>query len=549
MKNIFKATLLFGLASSMALTGCIEEVEPTNGITQDQLDSSLKAGKATLFAIPAKMVEYTSNPYNWHGWFGQPALMQVLDRQLDEMVCAKAGLSYNHFSNFEQATFDQDYWMPQFIWSVYSEQILAANKALQTYPADIESDEGKGARAVALAFRALFYLDAARWFEFLPNEKTSNITEDGNDILRMTIPVVTETMTEAEARNNPRASHDDMVALLEKDLTYAKDNIEKAEADLKDATMPGLAAVYGLFARLYMWDENYVKAAEYADLAISASGKTPLTEEQWTDPKTGFNTLNNSCIWGMQLNENTSAVQTYICNFTSFVSVETTFGYAGDGAFAYPSVGASFYKRVNNNDFRKLSWTPNASNLALVRNFKLNRFSTLADKRSFCNKFEYGPVKFRPGQGDCKTPTVACAVGLPLMRVEEMHFIKMEAVAHSNPTEGKTLLEDFMNNYRMRTGKYTCAVADADAVIEEIVFQKRVELWGEGQNFFDVKRLGYSVTRAYAGSNFYDECKFNTNGRPAWFNMPFIRTECDNNKGLLHWNNPNVNGLYTPIKD
>lgn len=65
MKNIFKATLMLGLASSMALTGCIDEVQPTDGVTQDQLDASVKAGQATIFAMPANMVEFTDISAGW----------------------------------------------------------------------------------------------------------------------------------------------------------------------------------------------------------------------------------------------------------------------------------------------------------------------------------------------------------------------------------------------------------------------------------------------------------------------------------------------------
>ena len=79
------------------------------------------------------------------------------------------------------------------------------------------------------------------------------------------------------------------------------------------------------------------------------------------------------------------------------------------------------------------------------------------------------------------------------MRVEEMYFIEAEAVAHTNAAKGKELLETFMKTYRYP--KYTCKVSSTDDVVEEIVFQKRVELWGEGQTFFDIKRLNYSVTR------------------------------------------------------
>lgn len=550
MKNIFKATLLLGIASSMALTGCIEEVEPTSSVTQDQLDASIKAGKATLFAMPANMVEFTEISTGWHGNFGYPGMMQIRDRLLDEMVCAKSGTTYNQWPLYEQARFSKDYWMPQVVWNFYSGQILTANKALQTYPADIESEEGKGARAKALAFRVMAMLDAARWFEFLPNEKTSNINSDGNDVLKLTIPVVTENMTEAEARNNPRRHHDEMVEFLLEDLKYAEENIEKAEADLNVATLPNLAAVYGLYARVYMWDEDYANAAIYARKAIDASKKTPLTGDQLTDTKTGFNTLsNNSWIWGMQLTSETSAVLTGICNFVSMVSPETTYGYAGVGAGAYPAVGDGFYRRINNNDLRKSWWVPNSANLAQVSRIKLIRYETLAEKRAFCNSFEYAPLKFRPNEGNCTEYSIASAGALPLMRVEEMHFIEIEATAHSNAPEGKKMLENFMNTYRMRSGTYTCAATDADAIIEEISFQKRVELWGEGQNFFDVKRLGYSVTRAYEKNNFYESCRFNTNGRPAWFNMPFVDYEAQNNKAMDGWNNPDTDGLYTPVKD
>lgn len=548
MKNIFKATLMLGLASSMALTGCIDEVQPTDGVTQDQLDASVKAGQATIFAMPANMVEFTDISAGWHGNFGYPAMMQIRDRLLDEMVCAKTGTTYNQWALYEQSRFSKDYWMPQVVWNFYSGQILAANKALQAYPAEIESEEGKGARSIALAFRVMAMLDAARWFEFLPNEKTSSIN-DGKDVLKLTIPVVTENMTEEEARNNPRRHHDDMVKFLLEDLKYAEDNIDKAAAELKgELTLPNLAAVYGLYARVYMWDEDYENAKLYAQKAMDVSKKKCLTQAEWSDPKSGFNTLQNSSwFWGVQLTDETSAVLTGICNFVSMVSVETTFGYAGVGAGAYPAVGYSFYQRVNNNDFRKLSWCPPSADIANVMKIQLNRYSERADKVNFCRMFEYGPIKFRPVDGNISEPSVAAAGALPLMRYEEMKFIEIEATAHLNPAEGKTMLEDFMNTYRMTSGKYTCKPTDLDGVVEEIVFQKRVELWGEGQNFFDVKRLGYSVTRSYKNSNFYKDCQFNTNGRPAWFNMPFVAYEEMYNAGMRGYNNPDVDGLYKPV--
>ncbi|MCI9285319.1 MAG: RagB/SusD family nutrient uptake outer membrane protein [Muribaculaceae bacterium] len=492
MKNIFKIALLGGVAFSMALTGCIEEVEPTNGVTQDQLDDLTKAGSATLYAIPAKMVAY-SDAFDWHGYIGYPGMMQIRDRSLDEMICASTGTNYNQWSYYERNRLSQNYWFPQVIWNYYNQLVLATNKATQRFPKGIETEDGKGARAKALAYRAMLYLDMARWFEFLPNDKTSNITTAGNDILHL--------------------------------------------------------CVYGLFARLYLWIEDYAKAAEYADKAIAAKASAkPLTEAEWVDPKTGFNRMDtySSWMWGIGLTSENDAVRTGICNFTSFVSVETTYGYAGPSAGAYPAVGRSFYDRISNTDFRKLSWIP-ATRSSLVLKITLNGDNSDTRKRSIYTKFPLAPLKFRPGNGNCTDPTEGSATDLPLMRIEEMYFIKYEAMAHTNPTGALAEFTKWMKEYR--DPKYSCDKTSVDDVVEEIVFQKRVEFWGEGLNFFDVKRLGYKVTRAYDKTNFYPDSRFNTEGRPAWFNMPIVKTEADNNHAVDGWNNPDVDGLYIAITE
>ena len=97
-----------------------------------------------------------------------------------------------------------------------------------------------------------------------------------------------------------------------------------------------------------------------------------------------------------------------------------------------------------------------------------------------------------------------------------------------------------MKNYR--DPAYTYKGNDA---IDEIVFRKRVELWGEGQTFFDIKRLDMSVTRGYPGTNWQDPLSWiNTNGRPAWLNFVIVRTEQANNEALMNHNNPDPSDAY-----
>ena len=99
---------------------------------------------------------------------------------------------------------------------------------------------------------------------------------------------------------------------------------------------------------------------------------------------------------------------------------------------------------------------------------------------------------------------------------------------------GKVIREKPKSDYAMRALSH-----------EKIVYQKRIELWGEGQSFFDIKRLNMSVTRGYEGTNFGDATRFNTNGRPAWMNLTIVRLEEDNNPALKGWNNPDPSEAYS----
>ncbi len=127
------------------------------------------------------------------------------------------------------------------------------------------------------------------------------------------------------------------------------------------------------------------------------------------------------------------------------------------------------------------------------------------------------------------------------MRVEEMMLIEAEAEAHSNPAEGKRLLEEFM---KTRNPQYQFISSDMEDVIDEIFFQKRVEFWGEGIILFDFKRLNKSVIREYDGSNWPADAQFNTNGRPGWLNFTMCGYEGELNKACEGMNNPDVGGTF-----
>jgi hypothetical protein len=43
--------------------------------------------------------------------------------------------------------------------------------------------------------------------------------------------------------------------------------------------------------------------------------------------------------------------------------------------------------------------------------------------------------------------------------------------------------------------------AKTSVTVEDVFLQRRIELWGEGFGYFDLKRLNKDVDRTYSGSN------------------------------------------------
>ena len=537
MKNIAKLILGTCISSSVLLTGCIDETFPTSGATEDQLTSSEKALDAMLWAMPAYFNTFQLLPsrqdYDW----GYGSLMHVRDVLTGDMAVAYSGSGYDWYEAWGTCqAMDEDRMLQQFPWWYYYKFIQTANNVIAVIDPETAPESQLGYLGAAYAFRALGYLDAAQMYEFLENDVIPSVNKSGNDVLHLTVPIVRENMTEEEARTNPRATREQMAEFILSDLNAAETYVPHLTETSK--TLPHLAAVYGMKARYYMWlassgseeqTQYLADAREYARKAITASGLTPMNEQQCLSTTSGFNDL--SCwIWGSQLASEDGQVKSGIITWTSWMSNETTYGYTGQEPFLM--IDANMYARISDTDFRKRMWKAPEGGL-------LEGQTPFIDEEHGANLPAYASVKFRPGQGNMEDYTVGNVVAFPVMRVEEMYFIEAEAAERMAAGEGKQLLEDFMRNYRDK--QYTCRAID---VVDEIVFQKRVELWGEGLTFFDIKRLDMSVTRGYSGTNFSDMARFNTDGRPAWMNMVIVSQERDNNTALAGWENPDVTDCY-----
>ena len=442
---------LFALV--LANTSCIDETEPTSVATQAQAERSSSATKAQAMAMPAQLNamddDYVDNN-NWHAVFGYPAMMIIRDMMCNDMGFPTSDYAHHFYYFGADKYLGGQYIYAAYIWEYYYKLIQTANAVIGVVNPETATKEQLGFLGAAYAFRAMAYLDLARMYEFLPNEMTKSVNADNNDVTGLTVPIVKPGMTEQEARNNPRAKKEDMVEFIKGDLELAKQYIPNI-TDRISRTLPNLACVYGLEARFDMWIEDYSAAAAAAENAIAESGMTPLSEAVALDKASGMNTP-SQFMWCCNLVKEDAAVQSGIVNFVSWMSNQTSFGYTGTATGQYMICDKKFYNRISPTDWRIKWWqAPEGSDL---RNQKAKNHIEYLIASAAEDMPELASLKFRPGQGNTEDYNVGCAVAVPLMRVEEMYFIKAEAEAHTDPAKGLATLTDFMVQYRDPNLKY-----------------------------------------------------------------------------------------------
>lgn len=519
MKNMLKYAWVSGLCLACA-TGCIEETEPSIVATSDQIAQVASAVEATVNGIYGDMNRYDSSwAADYHFAWGYGSMCMIRELLCNDVSTPATSYDTWYLGWLLNKSIGPEKVYPQYVWNYYTALLYSINTVLETVTPETATAATRPYMGIARAYRAMAWLDMGQMYEFKPNNYTSAPEVEG-----LTIPYLHEGMTEEEARNNPRLTKEQLLEYIYTDLDLAIEYLDGVSQT--SIAMPTVAVAYGLKARAYMWEGEYDKAREAAQNAIDLSGCTPLTEEQWTDISTGFNSASsqNSWMWGTTLNSESNLVRTGILNWTSWMASETTYGYAGGGG-TFRMADALFYSQISDTDFRKLSWkAPSNSSLQVPM---------IADQSDYTSENipDLGNVKFRPGQGNPTDYLIASATDFPLMRVEEMYFILAECDARNGDS---STLVNFMTSYRDAT--YTCNKS-GDSLINEVLFQKRVELWGEGQIFFDYKRLALPIQRSYSGTNHRTDSCFNvTDGLAPWFNFCFVRTESDNNPALV--NNP-----------
>lgn len=329
--------------------------------------------------------------------------------------------------------------------------------------ANIDKAEGpeqdkKTIKGQALAYRAWAYFQMIQLF----GERF--VKGSANDGLGL--PIVLQPAAGAV----PRSTVAEVYTQINKDIDEAIASLTGAPARSNRSHI-NINVAKGLKARIALTQQDYVTAAQMAKEA--RQGFTLMSDAQYLS---GFNDYNNpEWMWGIHQQEDQT---TYFYSFFAFMSAN----YSSSNIRGNPkAINSKLYNMIATTDVRKKLWDPTGSNTSFPIPPNGSRFPYMNRKFLVANP--------------------ALSIGdLPLMRASEMILIQAEALARqgSKDAEAAQVLFELANK---RDPNYTLSTNTGQALIDEIMIQRRVELWGEGFRFYDLKRTNTALDRNGANHN------------------------------------------------
>lgn len=262
----------------------------------------------------------------------------------------------------------------------------------------------------------------------------------------------------------PRATVEDVYTQVNKDL-------DDAIVLLAGYNRAGSAAksnfnvnvVKGIKARVALTQQEWDIAATNA---IAARAGYPLMDS--TSYKSGFNNITNpEWIWGTrQIDDH----NTFFYSYFAYISAN----FNSTVLRTQPrAINATLWEAIPISDVRKRMWDRTGANVPVPPGgarvpYQNNKFLAQSSSSSV---------------GD-----------VPYMRSAEMYLIEAEARARQGGQDAAAQ-QALFTLVKARDPNYVQSTSTGQTLIDEIMFNRRIELWGEGFRFTDLKRLNLPLNR------------------------------------------------------
>ncbi|MBK7870649.1 MAG: RagB/SusD family nutrient uptake outer membrane protein [Saprospiraceae bacterium] len=259
-------------------------------------------------------------------------------------------------------------------------------------------------------------------------------------------------------------------ATVEEVYTQINQDLDQAITLLAGYTRAGSAAksnfdvnvVQGIKARVALTQQNWAVAATAA--AAARKGYNLMDNNAYL---AGFNDITNpEWIWGSR---QISDHNTFFYSYFAYISAN----FNSTVLRTQPrAINANLWEAIPDTDIRKQCWDKTGATVPIPPG---------GAKVAYQNK------KFLAASSSLSIGDV------PLMRAAEMYLIEAEALARSGDEVGaRQALFTLVSN---RDASYVLSTKTGQDLIDEIMFNRRIELWAEGFRFTDLKRLNLPLDR------------------------------------------------------
>lgn len=345
-------------------------------------------------------------------------------------------------------------------------------------------------KAQTLTFRAYCYMMLAQLY--------GDRWSDSNNGATMAVVLKSTDVIESL----PLSSLADTYAFIYKDLSdaitlYGSSGLDRVAANNYEVN---LDVAHAIFARAAINKQDYPNAEKYAALARQ---KYALMSA--TDYNAGFANPTSEWIWSVYDNDQETV---YFYSYGAYIGYNST---AGAVRTSPKSISKDLFATIPATDIRKSMYLDPATAPAYVTfNVTTGQGNTAGTQnaltyiRSLYPTVQANAVPFAYMQFKIKVNTAPGVSHVPNFRSSELLLIEAEAkYFQSKPAPEIQTLLNTLTKSTDRDPSYNCT-ATGTALLSEIKKYRAIELWGEGYDFFDMKRWGDEIDRKAfsAGGNF-----------------------------------------------
>ena len=524
-------------ACIMIAASCADfmETSPTDEVDKDLIlnkEEGLEVALDGVYATLYNRLNFVTA--NAHQCFGLMAMVLAAELMGDDMVqtAQGAGWFWKDYNYEVRSRYTSKIWRCYFTWEYFYEIISNANYIIAAVPkAEGDKDALDNILAQALSLRAYSYFMLIQSFQ-----QTYAGHEDLPGVPLYTEPSFTST------RGKARGTVSEVYEQICKDLDDALGLFCSSARERSHISHLDLYSTSMVRARVAMVMHDWLNAEKNALTVIGRPGCSLLSlneatvtkgtfdpaTKNWTTGRTPFNSVSSpDVLWGAEIIPEQSTVY---ASFYSNMDACTDVYYAAE---APKCISNWLYAQIPETDVRKGWWNGN--------------IGVSAEEWKYGGHINYNQHKFQ--WADQK----ALKGDYVFMRMEEAYLILAEVKCRMREyDEAKTYLSELMSRRNPEYQYSLRSLVDSDVqtfgtagtvttLMDMILLQRRIELWGESGRIFDILRLAKGWTRYWeVGAEMSNHTNY-LSKFPEYLNFPpdylecilmIPQTEIDNNPNI-----------------